>query len=127
MLGYQLHDSALNIADKSHVIIISVAFKLSAKFNLFSLLKKCTCTDLRVFQVVTKQWWIQTFIYTVRGEGAMAMNVEFCEDNSGSTQQVPFFPKNKGGGGGGGCPPASPLDPPLESVLVVPGMYKQTP
>ena len=84
------------------------------------------CTNLRVFQVVTKQWWIQIglHLHCKRG-GGYGYEFEFCEDNSGSTQQVPFFQKNKGGGGGG-CPPASPLDPPLESVLVVPGMYKQT-
>ena len=30
------------------------------------------------------------------------MNVEFCEDNSGTSKKMHYFRKNKGGGGGGG-------------------------
>ena len=33
------------------------------------------------------------------------MNVEFCEDNSGTSKKMRYFRKNKGGGGGGASPP----------------------
>ena len=33
---------------------------------------------------------------------SLTMNVEFCEDNSGSSNIMRYFPKKNGGGGGGG-------------------------
>ena len=49
-----------------------------------------------------------------------AMSVEFCKDDSGSSQKMRHFRKNKRGGGerGGVAPPWAPLlDPPLITAL----------
>ena len=37
------------------------------------------------------------------------MNVEFCEDNSGTSKKMRYFRKNRGGGGGGGGRTPGPL------------------
>ena len=49
-------------------------------------------------------------------EGArLTMNVEFCEDNSGTSKKMRYFRKNKVGAQGR-CTP--PLDPPLHTASI---------
>ena len=43
----------------------------------------------------------------------LTMNVEFCEDNSGTSKKMRYFRKNKMGAK---APQALPLDPPLSIV-----------
>ena len=48
----------------------------------------------------------------------LATNVEFCEDNSGSSTKIRYFRIRGGGGGGGGSPGSATADSvPLVSVL----------
>jgi len=42
------------------------------------------------------------------------MNIEFCEENSGTSKKMRYFRKNKGGGGR--APRHFKVDPPLRSV-----------
>ena len=54
----------------------------------------------------------------LKGAEGGGMNVDFCEDNSGSAEKIHYFQTNRGGGGGGGGGGgvlAPPLVPPLVS------------